>query len=307
MKMLLKRSGQAQTPEEAAAYQVSVITIAVNLVLSLLKFLAGVLASSGAMISDAVHSASDVFSTFIVMIGVKISSRKSDADHQYGHERMECIASIILAVILLLTGLGIGIDGMEKILGGSSAGLQTPGILALAAAVVSIIVKEWMFRYTKAAAQKIHSGALLADAWHHRSDALSSVGALIGILGARLGFPVLDPAASVIICLFIGKAAYDIFRDAVDKLVDKSCDEKTEQEMRRLVGAQDGVLAVDQLQTRLFGAKMYVDIEIAADGNKTLYETHRIAESVHDAIEREFPTVKHCMVHVNPADGEHMP
>lgn len=285
------------------AYQVSIVTIAINTVLSLLKLAAGIMAPSSAMISDAVHSASDVFSTFIVIIGVKISSRKSDADHQYGHERMECIASILLAVILLLTGLEIGITGLEKIFGGSEK-LRAPGALALAAAVVSVVVKEWMFRYTKAAAEKLQSGALLADAWHHRSDALSSVGAFVGILGARLGFPVLDPAASVVICLFIGKAACDIFRSAVDQLVDKSCDAETEQRMREVVLKQEGVLGVDQLHTRLFGAKMYVDIEIAADGRKTLYETHRFAERVHDVIEREFPMVKHCMVHVNPAEDK---
>ena len=302
MKSFLKENFKTQTSEEAIAYQVSVITIIVNAGLSLLKLLAGIIASSGAMISDAVHSASDVFSTFIVIIGVKIASKKSDADHQYGHERLECIASIILSVILLLTGIGIGADGLEKIIGGSYGDLKVPGMLALAAAILSIVVKEWMFRYTKTAAAKINSGALLADAWHHRSDALSSVGAFIGIFGARLGYPILDSVASVVICFFIAKAAYDIFRDAVDKLVDKSCDEKTEQEMTEKILTQSGVLAVDKLQTRLFGAKMYVDIEIAADGNKTLYETHKIAEQVHDVIEQDFPLVKHCMVHVNPAN-----
>lgn len=305
MKSFLKQSFRKQTPEEAVAYEVSVITIIVNTALSLLKLLAGVLASSGAMISDAVHSASDVFSTVIVIVGVKLANKKSDADHQYGHERMECIASIILAVILLLTGVGIGLEGMEKIFAGNYGDLKVPGLLALAAAIISIVVKEWMYWYTKTAAKKINSGALLADAWHHRSDALSSVGAFAGILGARLGYPILDPAASVVICLFIAKAAYDIFKDAVDKLVDKSCDESTEQEMEQKILQQKGVLAVDKLQTRLFGSKMYVDIEIAADGSKTLYETHRIAESVHDLIEKEYPLVKHCMVHVNPAKAEH--
>lgn len=291
---------ETATQEEAIAYQVSWVTIAVNLTLSLLKLLAGLIASSGAMLSDAVHSASDVFSTFIVIIGVKISNKKSDADHQYGHERLECIASIILSVILLLTGVGIGISGLEKIVNGNYGELKTPGLLALVAAVVSIAVKEWMFWYTKAAADKINSGALRADAWHHRSDALSSVGAFVGILGARMGFPILDPAASVVICLFIGKAAYDIFKDAVDKLVDKSCDTGTEEEMRAVISAVEGVIHVDRLQTRLFGAKIYVDIEIAADGNQTLYEAHHIAEKVHDRIEEKFPMVKHCMVHVNP-------
>lgn len=302
MNNLLRRNFKTQTPEEALAYQVSIITIIVNTGLSLFKLIAGILASSGAMISDAVHSASDVFSTFVVIVGVKISSKKSDADHEYGHERLECIASIILAVILLLTGVGIGMEGLEKIAEGNYGKLQVPGVLALAAAVFSIVVKEWMFRYTRKAAEKINSGALLADAWHHRSDALSSVGAFLGILGARVGFPVLDPVASVIICLFIAKASYDIFRDATDKLVDKSCDEETENEMREKILSVEGVLAVDRLQTRLFGAKMYVDIEIAADGRKTLYETHRIAEQVHDRIEQEYPLVKHCMVHVNPAE-----
>lgn len=140
----------------------------------------------------------------------------------------------------------------------------------------------------------------MADAWHHRSDALSSVGAFIGILGARMGYPILDPIASVVICIFIGKAAYDIFKDAVDKMVDKSCDEKTIQKMRELIASQAGVENIDLLQTRLFGAKIYVDIEIAADKTLSLENAHEIAQRVHDAIEKNFPLVKHCMVHVNP-------
>lgn len=300
MTMFSKLNKKAGSSEEALAYKVSAVSIFVNLTLSVFKLLAGLAAASGAMISDAVHSASDVFSTFVVIIGVKISNKKSDEDHEYGHERLECIAAIILSVILLLTGIGIGISGLEKILAGNYEELQVPGILALVAAILSIVIKEWMFWYTKAAAEKINSGALLADAWHHRSDSLSSIGAFAGISGARLGFPILDPIASVVICLFIGKAAYDIFKDAVDKLVDKSCDEETEKAMEECVLRQKGVGRLDSLQTRLFGAKIYVDIEIAADGNKTLYETHTIAEQVHDSIEKEFPMVKHCMVHVNP-------
>lgn len=213
---------------------------------------------------------------------------------------MECIAAIILAGILLLTGIGIGIGGLQKILAGNYDDLQVPGMLALVAAILSIVIKEWMFRYTQTAAKKINSGALMADAWHHRSDALSSIGAFAGILGARLGLPILDSVASVVICLFIAKAAYDIFKDAVDKLVDKSCDQQIRDAMEKCVMSQKGVDRLDSLQTRLFGPKIYVDIEIAADGNKTLYETHDIAEGVHDAIEKEFPMVKHCMVHVNP-------
>lgn len=288
--------------EKSIAMKVSAVSIIINIVLSLLKLLAGFIAHSGAMISDAVHSASDVFSTFIVIIGVHISNKKSDDEHQYGHERLECVASIILSVVLSATGIGIGLQGIEKILAGDYGKLQVPGMLALIAAIVSIMVKEWMYWYTRTAAKKINSSALMADAWHHRSDALSSIGAFIGILGARFGFPILDSAASVVICIFIEKAAYDIFKDSVDKMVDKSCDHETIDRMRTVIEKQEGVIRIDEMKTRLFGAKIYVDIEIAADGTKPLNETHQIAERVHDAIEAEFPMVKHCMVHVNPAE-----
>ena len=235
-----------------------------------------------------------------MILGINIASRQSDDDHQYGHDRLECVAAILLAVVLFATGIGIGIGGINKIIEGTAGKDEIPGMIALIAAVASIVVKEGMFWYTRSAAKKINSGALMADAWHHRSDALSSVGALIGIGGARLGFPVLDPIASVVICVFIVKAAYDIFKDAIDKMVDKSCDEETEEKMCRLIEEQQGVLKVDVLRTRLFGAKMYVDIEIAADGDITLREGHEIAQAVHDKVEEEFPLVKHCMVHVNP-------
>lgn len=291
---------KAKTNEQIAM-QVSANSIAVNLMLSIFKLIAGLLASSGAMISDAIHSASDVFSTIIVIIGVKISGKASDEDHPYGHDRFECVASIILAILLGVTGVGIGLTGVQKLIAGHYDTLAIPGILALAAAVISIVVKEIMYWYTRNAAKKINSGALMADAWHHRSDALSSVGSFVGIFGARMGFPMLDPLASVVICLFVVKAAVDIFRDAISKMTDRSCDQKTVNEMHDCIMNIQGVEGIDLLKTRSFGSKYYVDIEISADGNKKLWETHAIAENVHQAIEHQFPLVKHCMVHVNPA------
>lgn len=282
------------------AMKVSKTTIIVNLILFILKLFAGILAKSGAMFSDAIHTASDVFSTFIVIIGVNISHKKPDDSHQYGHERLESVASIVLSVILAITGMFIGLNGIEKIFGKNYSELEIPGILALIAAVLSIAVKEWMYWYTRDAAKKIDSGSLMADAWHHRSDSLSSIGAFIGILGARIGFPILDPVASLVICIFIGKAAFDIFRESVDKLVDKSCDEEILDKIRSIINEQEGVLHIDEIRTRLFGNKMYVDVEIVADGSMSLNEAHEIAERVHDAIEKEFSMVKHCMVHVNP-------
>ena len=292
---------------EKTAVKVSTVSIVGNIALSLLKLLAGIFAHSGAMVSDAVHSASDVFSSIVVIIGVKLSARDSDDDHPYGHERLECVAAIILAMVLLVTGLFIGYQAVVNIISGDYEDLAIPGGLAIVAAVVSIAAKEAMFRYTKHYAKKLDSGALMADAWHHRSDALSSVGALIGVVGARMGFPVLDSVASLIICVFIAKAAFDIFKDAVDKMVDHSCDKETEDELWECVMSQEGVIGVDLLNTRMFGSKIYVDIEIAVDGDLTLREGHAIAERVHSTIERNFPKVKHIMVHVNPAGEENPP
>lgn len=282
------------------AMKVSVVSIIANTLLAAGKAAAGLLAHSPAMVSDGIHSASDVFSSFIVIIGVRLSNKKSDQHHPYGHERFECVAAIVLAIVLVVTGCFIGAEAISRLTSGNYDEIQEPGIAALIAAVVSIAVKEGMFWYTRHYAKKIDSGAVMADAWHHRSDALSSVGALIGILGARNGFPFLEPAASLLICLFILKAAFDIFKDAVDKMVDHSCDVETEEKIRACVMTQEDVLGIDMLKTRVFGNRIYVDIEICADGSKTLCEGHEIAEKVHEAVERDFPKIKHIMVHVNP-------
>ncbi|MCD7837502.1 MAG: cation diffusion facilitator family transporter [Clostridiales bacterium] len=282
------------------AYRVSWTSVWGNILLAAFKLAAGLLAHSSAMVSDAVHSASDVFSTFTVMIGVKLSSRQADADHEYGHERLECIASLLLAALLAVTGLGIGYSGIQKIAQASYGQLEAPGRLALVAAVVSIVCKEAMYWYTRRAAKQTGSSALMADAWHHRSDALSSIGSLIGIWGARMGWPVLDPMVSLVICLFILKVSYDVFRQAVNELTDRSCPAYIEEEMRLSILRQTGVERLDLLRTRQFGTRVYVDVEIAADGELSLTLAHGIAQQVHDAIEREFPSVKHCMVHVNP-------
>ncbi|MBQ2926834.1 MAG: cation transporter [Ruminiclostridium sp.] len=288
---------------QQVATRVSLVSILGNLLLSAFKLFAGIFAHSGAMLSDAVHSASDVFSSFIVIIGVRISARKPDKEHPYGHERFECVTAILLSVVLFLVGLGIGENALQAILGGDYQNLAVPGTLALVAAVVSIVSKEAMFWYTRYHANRIQSSALMAEAWHHRSDSLSSIGALIGIAGARMGYPVLDPVASAVICLFILKAAFDIFKDAIDRMVDRSCDEETEAELHRFVLSQEGVLGVDLLQTRIFGSGIYVDLEIVVQGDQSLRQAHAIAERVHDAMEEHFPKIKHIMVHVHPNEA----
>lgn len=286
--------------QEKEAIRVSKISIIVNLILSILKLIVGILALSYAMISDAIHSASDVFSSIIVIIGVKFANKKSDKSHPYGHERFECIASIILSVVLVLTGVGIGVSGIENIISGEFENFEMPGVIALVAAVISIVVKEGMYWYTRGVAEKINSSAVMADAWHHRSDALSSVGSFMGILGARMGFLIWDSIASVVICIFIVKAGVEIFIQTVRELTDEACDEKTVNKIYNVINKQTGVKRIDDVKTRKFGNKIYVDVEISADGDKTLTEAHMIAENIHNYIEKDIEFVKHCMVHVNP-------
>lgn len=280
------------------AVKVSIITIIINVFLAIIKFIAGFMAHSGAMISDAVHSLSDVLSTFIVIAGMKMSNKANDAEHPYGHERIECVSAIILSVMLALVGVGIGYTGITNIFSGK--GIEVPGKLALLVAIISIAVKEWMYWYTRNTAKKVNSDALMADAWHHRSDALSSVGSFLGIGGALLGFPVLDPIASVIICIFIIKASVDIFIESINKMVDHACDSETVNRIKDIILSHDEIISLDTLKTRMFGSKIYVDVEFSLDKNMTLQAAHDIADSIHDEIEEKIPDVKHCMIHVNP-------
>ena len=305
MKQRLKNPVGGSPDFEKTAIRVSTFSIIGNAILVIFKMFAGIVAHSAAMVSDAVHSASDVLSSIIVIIGVKLSTREADPEHPYGHERMECVAAIILAVVLAFTGGMIGLTAAKSIFNPDGEAAVVPGMLALIAALVSIVTKEGMYQYTVRIARMLDSASLMASAWDHRSDALSSIGALVGIAGARMGFPILEHIASIIICLFILKAALDIFREAVDKMLDHSAGDEVEREIAECAAAQDNVICVDLVRTREFGSRIYADIEISADGSLTLSQSHEIAQKVHDAIENKFEKVKHIMVHVNP-HGEHI-
>ncbi|MCL2637052.1 MAG: cation diffusion facilitator family transporter [Oscillospiraceae bacterium] len=286
------------------ANRVEIRTVIINFLLTAVQFVIGLLAGSAALISSAIHTLSDGATTIIVIIGVNVAGKKSDKSHQYGHERFESVASLIMAVILAIVGFGIGYSAVSEIINISRGGEYEPMSMEIAALIIAgltIAAKEWMFWYTRAAAKKINSTALMADAWHSRSDAMATVGAFLGILGVKMGFPILDSVAGLIICVFIVKTAFDIFREATNQMVDKACSPETLEKLEALISEQDGVMGIDVIRTRIFGAKIFVDIEIAADGSLSLHEAHKIAENVHDAVEAAFSEVKHCMVHVNPA------
>ena len=287
--------------ENAIIKKISLVSIVGNIILSGFKLFAGIYGRSGAMISDSIHSMSDVITTFIAFLGVKISKKPADKEHPYGHDRLECVAALLLGAILLVTGIGIGKAGMQNIIAGNYNTLAVPDMIALVAAILSIVGKEAMYWYTRYYAKIIDSAAFMADAWHHRSDAFSSVGSLIGISGAMLGFPVLDSVASVVICLFILKVSCDILWDAVRKMLDTACDADYEKKLADYISSQEEVIRVDLLQSRMFGNKVYIDLEIAIEGDKSLRAAHRIAEQIHDKVEKTFPEIKHIMIHVNPA------
>lgn len=284
------------------AKRVSIVTVLWNTILSVVKVIIGTVGHSGAIVADGIHSMTDVFTTVIAYVGVQLSAKKADDDHQYGHEKFEPVMSKILATVLMVTALMIGYNGIKNMF--RTDELMTPSMLNLVAAGLSIVVKEWMYRYTLKAADKINSSALKADAWHHRSDAFSSIGSLVGVGGAILGFKFFDPLAAIVIALIILKIAVEIYMKSIDEVMDKSADEETIQMIREAVNGVQGVVAIDLLLTRQHASVLYVDLEIGVNGDLTLWKAHEIAENVHHAVEARVESVKHCMVHVNPYKDE---
>lgn len=284
--------------------RVSAVCILCNLVLCLVKSAGGIFAGSSALISDAVNSGFDVVSGFIVLIGARMGQRQPDKEHPYGHERLENVATIVLAVILFVTGIFVGHTAIEDLTSGAYLTRDFPGVLSIIAAIISIVTKEILFWYTKGKAEQINSVSLKAAAWDHRTDVIGTIGALIGIIASRCGFAAGDLIASLIVCLFIIRTAYLVFKEAISQMTDRSCDEDVLNELRETVLSVEGVLGIDMLQVRTFGNRLYVDLEIREDGQVTLNEAHEVAEQVHDTIEQRFPVVKHIMIHVNPGEAD---
>lgn len=273
------------------------ITVLVNVVLSAFKILAGVIGNSSAMIADGAHTLSDVLTTFVVLLGLKVSSKEADEEHPYGHEKYESVFAKILSILLLLTGVFIGYEAIKVLISGE---FRKPKLIALIAAFLSIVIKEGMYWYTIKVARKIKSISMEADAWHHRSDAFSSIGTFMGILGAQLRFPALDPIAGIIVSFFVIKVGVGLYIKSVKELVDESASYDIVQKIKDIATAVDGVREIKNLKTRVFGNKIYVDIEILVDSHISVKSGHDIAEKVHDKLEIEMTDIKHCMVHIEP-------
>lgn len=285
-------------------YKVTLVGGAVNVVLLLFKFVAGILGHSAAMVADAVHSFSDFLTDIIVIVFVHISGKPKDKSHDYGHGKYETLAMTIIGVALLAVALGIVYGGIVKVVAWANGeSLQAPGTLALWAALLSIVLKEGTFRYSMHEARKLNSQAVEANAWHHRSDALSSVGTAIGIGGAILlgqRWTVLDPIASVVVGLFIVKVAFFLLRDGIGDLMEQSLPDEVEQEILHLAASVEGVTEPHDLRTRRIGNHYAIELHILMDGNISLREAHDKASEVEDLLRQHYGQETHIAVHVEP-------
>ncbi|MCD8343553.1 MAG: cation diffusion facilitator family transporter [Oscillospiraceae bacterium] len=282
------------------AERVSVTGIIINGALSVLKLAAGALGHSGALISDGVDSLGDVAGSVIAMTGIRLSERKADKGHPYGHERFECVATLLLSFMLALAGIFMARHGVMSVVSGDYAASSGPAALAAAAACVSIAGKLTLSVYTFRRGRELRVSALIAAAENYRADVFVSVGSLVGIAGARLGLPVLDPVMETALSAMVLWSAVSAFREAIGKMTDRSCDEATNNAIYACAAAVEGVMSVDLVRTRQFGSRFYVDVEVSADPKLELHDAHAICQHVHDSIESAFPEVKHCMVHINP-------
>ncbi|VHY69358.1 cation efflux protein [Clostridioides difficile] len=278
------------------ANKITIQSILWNVVLTIIKVIAGVIGNSSAMIADGLHSASDIISSIGVLIGNYVSSRPGDREHNYGHEKAETLVSFVLSILLIFVSITIGIEAIKSLF--NLDALSVPSILPLVVSVISILIKEYQYRITIKVAKKINSPALKADAWHHRSDALSSVAAFIGIGGSILGFKPLDPIASIVVAIFVAKVGISILISSVNELMDVSVDEEEIKELKFIVADTEGVKNLGDIKTRKHGAMAYVDLTICVDENLTVKQGHDIATKLEKHIIKHMEFVKGITVHV---------
>ena len=289
---------------ERGIYRVTIVGSIVNIVLVIFKFLAGILGHSAAMIADAVHSLSDFVTDIVVLLFIRISGKPADEDHGYGHGKYETLATVVISLILFGVGVGIIVNAVEQIVAFMNGVVpQSPSTIAIVAAALSIVVKELLYRYTVRAAEHLNSQTVVANAWHHRSDALSSVGVLIGIGGAMfLGeqWRVLDPLAALVVSGFIIKVSINLFKPCIEELLERSLPEDVERQIESIILSVDGVTSPHHLRTRRIGNNYAIEVHIRMDGNLTLNEAHRITTTVEQQLKAQFGAGTHVGIHTEP-------
>ncbi|MCF7924493.1 MAG: cation diffusion facilitator family transporter [Candidatus Izimaplasma sp.] len=290
--------------EEKIIKKNTILTIIINSFLAAAKLIGGVFGNSAVLIADAVNSVGDIATNIVVYISAKFSKKENDKDHPYGHERFDSMVSIFLGLALLITAYLLGKNSVIRLYDVvfNSATLPIPTWYTWVIALITIGVKEFLFRKTTVDAKKAKSQALMAQAWDHRADTITSFGAVIGIVGAIYGIHFIDPLISIIISLFILRLGLKIIKAGISQVVDESANDKQIQQIRELVLSNEHVLSIDEIKTRMFGLSIYVDLEISLDAKLSLEEAHAISEEIHDLVEEEMADVIHCMIHINPKD-----
>ncbi len=285
-------------------YRVTIAGSIINILLLAFKFAAGILGHSAAMIADAIHSLTDFVTDAIVLVFVRLGSKPTDRDHDYGHGKYETLASAIIGVSLLVVGMMICYSGVTKTYHAMCGEpLQQPGFIALAAAVASVVLKEWAYRFTVRVGRRCHSEAVVANAWHHRSDALSSVGTTVGIGGAIIlgeKWAVLDPLTAIVVSFFIMKAAWSVLSKAVDELTDGSLPKETEDEIENIVSEDNEVSVVHNLCTRRIGNRIAIEMHVRMPGETSLYVAHRHATEIEQRLKQRFGADTHISIHLEP-------
>ena len=289
---------------EKGIYKITIIGSIVNVTLVIFKFIAGIIGNSSAMIADAVHSLSDLITDVFIIVFVRISNKPKDKNHDYGHGKFETFATLIIAIILLVVGVGIAWSGAAKIISVINGEiLETPGMIALYAAIISIVSKEILYRYTVICGRKLKSDATIANAWHHRSDSLSSIGTAAGIGGAILlgnKWTILDPIAALVVSFFIVKVAFNLLKPCIDELMEKSLSDEVENEIIALVASFDGVSDLHNLHTRKMGNIYAIEFHIRMDGETTLTKTHDKITEIEQRLKEHYGEKTHVIIHTEP-------
>ena len=286
--------------------QNTILTIIANAFLALIKLLGGIIGNSSVLITDAINSLSDIATNLVVFVSARFSKNEKDKTHPYGHDNFDSMISIFLGVALIITAFEVGKNAVVKLYDMifNNLVVDSPAYYTIIIVFITLVIKELLYRKTKKDAKKAASQALLAQAWDHRSDTITSIGALIGIIGAMLGFGYLDPIASLFIVFFILRLGFIIVKTGVSQVVDESASDEQVEQIKTIIRNHKEVITIDEIKTRQFGVRYYVDIEISLNQNLSLEEAHNISEKIHDDIEDSLSDVLHCMIHVNPCKCE---
>lgn len=278
--------------------KVTILSIILNILLTVLKILSGIFGKSSAIIADGIHSASDIITSLGVLIGNNLAKKPNDLEHPYGHERIETIISFILASVLILVAMNIGIKGINSLLNPNN--ILTPNAFPLIVSFISVIIKEFQFKITIKVANKTNSPSLKADAWHHRSDALSSIAAFIGIGGAMFGIKILDPIATIIVALIVIKVGFNIFKSSFDELIDRSIDISDIYAIKEITNETLEITSINSFKSRKHGPFAYIDMTISLNKDLTLFEAHKVADNLEKNIILKFPYIKEINIHTEP-------